>query len=310
MKKQFLFLVGILVIVVTILTACQAATDLPPTHVATVSEPTAPSPTETAIVEAVDPQALLDAAVGKFATASSFEMRTHEITSYNAIIEDGSNRMIYGEFNSIYDIHRSPAFKVRVQTDFRYSPDSDFTSEEYFLAEIDGVAYSIRVNEDGSAVIEETGGQSVEALIGDTYQAILQFGKDAVLISQDDDEVVYKFEPAAWYLLPGAVRFADLGLLLAQPNGAELVKEYAEELYPDVSPTQFVLHVSIAMQEITRVEVFNQDFMMSFWEAYDQALVAAGADPTQLTRYEILPEHGAEIIIDQYDQAPDFDLPE
>ena len=94
-----------------------------------------------------------------------------------------------------------------------------------------------------------------------------------------------------------------------QPDGDELVKDYVEQAYPDIKTVRFILHVSIADQIITKVERDNRDFMLSFWSAYNQALVEQGADPDQLTQYEILPELVSEFLFSSYDQISDFDIP-
>ncbi|MBG0787817.1 MAG: hypothetical protein H0S79_22230, partial [Anaerolineaceae bacterium] len=88
----------------------------------TVTAPTAslPLPTDTPVV--FDPKMLLAQAVDSFLMAPSLQMNTHEITSYEANAANGSVRAIYGEFITTYDIRRSPELKIRVQSQFRFSP--------------------------------------------------------------------------------------------------------------------------------------------------------------------------------------------
>lgn len=308
MKTQSPRLPIILAAVAILLSACQpslpAATS-EPTATATIA-PVLPTATPTPI----DPQALLQTAVDRFAGASSFQMSSHEISSYQGIAADGSVNAIYGEFNAVYDVLRSPEKKVHIQSQFRYSPDATFTGEEYYLYEQDGVAYRVTLVVDGAPIVEEIGGRTVDSLIGDVYQTVLQYGKQAEFTTQEDGEMVYMLDHPAWYTLQGAVGFADLGILAMQPDGEELVKDYVEQAYPDIQTVRFILHVSIADQIITQVEMDNRDVMLSFWSAYNQALVDQGADPDQLTHYEVQPEHMSEYYFDSYDQVPDFDIPE
>lgn len=260
--------------------------------------------------KALDTQVLLDQAVDHFLTATSLQMKIHDITSYNAITADSTVRSIYGEFDTVYDIQRLPEMKIRVQSDFRFSPESDFYSEEYYLFEQDNVAYMLTFDKNGEPLFEETSGQSIDMLIGDAYQAVMQYGKEAQFDRQEDDGIFYVLDIYDWYTLSGAVSFADLGLLYAQPNGEDLVKEYAQRMYPNVQPIQLILQISLADRAITAIEVNNQAFVESFWEAYDQVLVDQGVDPKQLTHYEIQPEHGGECFVGEYDQVQDFDIPD
>ena len=310
MKIKSVGILFLIAVLMSFIAGCTATPESLPTKEVVATDPVTQQPSATSTSVTVEPQALLELAMDHFMAASSFQMKTHEITAYQANIADGTVRTIYGEFMTTYDIHREPEFKVRVQSQYRYSPETDFFSEEYFLFERNGAAYFSTFGEDGKPSIEELGGQSIEKLIGDTYQAISQFGMNAQFSHHDNGDYVYILEPSSWYLLTGAVQFADLGLLLAGPDGEAMVKEYAEQMYPNVQPSRFTLHVSLDDQMITAVEMENKDFMLSFWGAYDQALIEQGADPDQLTEYEILPEHGAETLFDSYDQAPDFEIPE
>ena len=268
-----------------------------------------PTPLLTFTPTPVDTQALLQTAVDRFIAASSFQMSVHEIASYQGIAADGTVTPIYGEVNTVYDYLRRPELKVHVRSQFRYSPDSDYTGDEFYLFEQNGAAFMLTLNSGEPPTIEETGGRPVDTLVGDAYQAVLQYGTQAQFTMQDPGEVVYILDHPAWYTLQGALGFADLGLLAAQPNGAELVKEYVGQVYPDVQTVRFILHVSIADQVITRVELDNRAFMQSLWSAYRQALIDQGADPAQINQYEILPEHGVEFLFGSYDQVPDFNIP-
>lgn len=257
----------------------------------------------------VDPQALLQRAIDHFIEADSFQMTSHQITAYRGITAEGIVNTVYGEFNTVSDVLGDPEVKVHVQSEFRYSPGSDFTGEEYYFYEQEGAVFRLSLDGEGQSSIEPIGDGSMEYLLGDAYQTVLQYGKQAQFMAQEADEVVYMLDHPAWYTLQSAIGFADLGFLAMQPTGDELVKDYVEQVYPTVQTVRFVLYVSIAEQVFTKVEMDNQDFMQSFWDAYDQALIDQGADSEQLTQYEILPDHGAEFIFSNYDQVPDFDLP-
>lgn len=300
-----------LLISVSMLLITSGCTDGPAiSSTAPVAEYATPTQSPTITPTSFDPETLLEKAVNHFVEASSFQMISHEVVSYQAYTSEGTVRTIYGEFKTVYDYLRSPESKVHVQSQFRYSPDSDFIDEEYYLFDQDDTVVMVTSIEDGVPTIEATGGQSVDGLIGDAYQAILQYGTEAHFTEQADGEVVYTLDHPAWYTLQGAISFADLGLLYTQPDGAELVREYAEQVYPSVQPVRFILHVSIADEVITQVELDNRDFMDSVWEAYDLALIDQGADPTQLTQYEIQPEHRTEILFTNFDEVPDFNIPD
>jgi hypothetical protein len=308
MKTQLTRLPVILAGIAILLSACQPslpAAPSEPTATATIA-PILPTATPTPI----DPQALLQTAVDNFVGASGYRMNSHEITSYKAIAADGSVNTIYGEFDAVYDVLFEPETKVHIQSQFRFGPDFDFTGEEYYVYEQDGAVFRLTPDDEGLSTVEETGGQPIERFIGDVYQTVVQYGKQAQFTAQGEDEIVYTLDHPAWYTLQGAVGFADLGLLAMQPDGAELVKDYVEAFYPDVRTVRFILHVSITDQVITKVEMDNRDFMLSFWSAYDQALVEQGADPDQLTHYEIQPEHVSEYYFSSYDQVSDFNLPD
>jgi hypothetical protein len=252
---------------------------------------------------------LLQTAVDRFIEAASFQMSLDEIVSYHGIAADGTVTEVYGEFESTYDVLREPEPKVRVQSQFRFSPDADFTEETYYGYEEDGKAYRLTFDSEGQSRVEEMRSPTLETLLGDVYSTILEYGPQAQFTTQDTDEVIYTLDHPAWYTLQSAVGFADLGFLAMQEGGAKLVKDYVEQAYPDVQTVRFILHVSVADQAITEVELDNSAFMLSFWEAYNQALVDQGADPAQLTSYEIQPEHHAEFLFSSYNQVPDFTLP-
>ena len=307
MRKNISAFPLIIMTVLIFIAGCTNSNVSSPTIQTAVKASETTVPTTTA--KPIDPQALLERAVDHFVEALNFRMSTHEVVSYQAIAADGTTRMIYGEFKTNYDYLRDPEAKVRVGSQFRYGPDSDFIDEEYYLFEEEGKAFILTFEEDGVPVVEETGGEKVDKLVGDAYQAVLQFGKAAQFTEQDGDELVYTLDHPEWYTLQGAIGFADLGLLYAQPDGEKLVKEYAMEMYPDLQPVRFVLYVSITDEVITKVELDNRAFMLSFWDAYDQALIDHGADPAQLTKYDIQPEHGTTVLFSDYDEVPDFDIP-
>lgn len=310
MKRSYVYHFILLIVLAILLSGCGEKADVRPTN-GIESTPTAILQLiMTPAAEVFDPQELLEQALQNFLTASSLRITTHDITSYQSIAADGTVLSVYGEFNSTYDLIRSPETKMHVHSEYRFSPQSAFYDEEYYLLENDGATTFVNVNEDGTISREDLGIQPVEMLLGDAVQAITEFGINAEFQSLENGEAIYLLEPPSWYLLSGAVRFADLGLLLGQPDSEEQIRAYAEAHYPNVKPAKFILHVSIADQVITAIEGDNRDFMLSFWEAYDQALVEQGADPTQLTQYEVQPENGGESLIGNYNQVPDFAIPE
>ena len=300
----------ILLILLFLLGSCQSA--LPTTPVVDGETSGASLRTEvlpTLTPTPLDTQALLQTAVDHFTEAASFQMSLDEIVSYHGIAADGAVTEVYGEFTSIYDVLCEPEPKVRVQSQFRYNPGADFTDEEYYGYEEAGSALLLTFDSEGQPIVEELNGQMLETLLGDVYSTILQYGAQALFTEQEAGEVIYTLDHPIWYTLKSAIGFADLGLLAMQEDGAELVKDYVEQAYPDVKTVRFILHISIADQTITEVELDNRAFMLSFWDAYNQALVDQGVDPAQLTRYEIQPEHHTQFLFSSYDQVPDFTLP-
>jgi hypothetical protein len=257
----------------------------------------------------LDTQALLQTALDRFIEAASFQMSFDEIVSYHGIAADGMVTEVYGDFESVYDVLREPEPKVRVQSQFRFSPAADFTDETYYGYEEDSKAYMLTFDSEGQPRVEELRGQILETLLGDVYSTVLEYGAQAQFTEQDTDEAIYTLDHPAWYTLQSAVGFADLGFLAMQEDGAELVKDYVEHAYADVQTVRFILHVSVADQAITEVELDNRAFMLSFWDAYNQALVDQGADLAQLTSYEIQPEHHTQFLFGSYNQVPDFTLP-
>jgi hypothetical protein len=297
----------ILLLLLCLLGACQPALPTAPVADGETTIPSTEVPTLTPTP--LDTQALLQTAVDHFIEAASFQMSIDEIVSYHGIAADGAVTEVYGEFNSTYDVLREPESKLRVQSQFRFSPDTDFTGETYYGYEENGKAYRLTYDAEGQSLVDEMSGQTLEALLGDVYPTLLQYGAQAQFTEQDTDEVIYTLDHPAWYTLQSAVGFADLGFLAMQEDGAELVKDYVEQAYPDVQTVRFILHVSLADQTITEVELDNRAFMLSFWDAYNQALVDQGVDLAQLTRYEIQPEHHMTVLFSSYDQIPDFALP-
>jgi hypothetical protein len=307
MKPYFIQRSVILLVLLCLLGACRSA---PPTAPAGDGETAIPSTDTPAPTTApLDAQALLQTAVDHFVEAASFQMSLDEIVSYHGIAADGTVTEVYGEFGSVYDVLREPEPKVRVQSQFRFSPDADFTEETYYGYEEDSKAYMLTFDSEGQSRVEEMRSPTLETLLGDVYSTILEYGPQAQFTTQDTDEVIYTLDHPAWYTLQSAVGFADLGFLAMQEGGAKLVKDYVEQAYPDVQTVRFILHVSVADQAITEVELDNSAFMLSFWEAYNQALVDQGADSAQLTSYEIQPEHHAEFLFSSHNQVPDFTLP-
>ena len=93
-------------------------------------------------------------------------------------------------------------------------------------------------------------------------------------------------------------------------TGALLVEEYVAERYPNVRGVRFTMHVAIDEQNISTVMVDDADFMASVWAEVDRALIGEGAEPSGLTRYQVLDANGAEYHFFQYDSVPDFPIPQ
>jgi len=115
-------------------------------------------------------------------------------------------------------------------------------------------------------------------------------------------------EHPEWYRLRGAAGFADLGFLYGQEDGARLVEQYAAERYPNVRGVRFTIHVAMEDETISTVLVDDAEFMLSVWAEVDRALIAEGVEPSGLTRYEVMDEHGAEYHFAQYETVPDFSI--
>lgn len=117
MKNKFVFILIVSGITLAFVAGC---TNSPTPEATALVETATMGPLPTVTPEAFDPQMLLEQTVDNFLTASSLQMKTHDITSYEAITADSSVRAVYGEFESIYDIIRTPEMKIRIQSQFRF----------------------------------------------------------------------------------------------------------------------------------------------------------------------------------------------
>jgi len=140
------------------------------------------------------------------------------------------------------------------------------------------------------------------------YQTLPTYSDRAEFVGERDGEAIYVLEHPEWYRLRGAAGFADLGFLYGQEDGARLVEQYAAERYPNVRGVRFTIHVAMEDETISTVLVDDAEFMLSVWAEVDRALIAEGVEPSGLTRYEVMDEHGAEYHFAQYETVPDFSI--
>lgn len=257
-----------------------------------------------------DPTQLLERGIEYLQQAASFSLTVHEVRAYRVIEPSGTTRVIYGEFDAQYDVIRRPAFKIRALHEYRYAPRAAFTAVEAYTYQRNGGYYSRLVEASGVGAEGETRLEETEPLAGDLYQTLITYSDRAEFVEERDGEAIYVLDHPEWYRLRGAAGFANLGFLYGQEDGALLVEEYVAERYPNVRGVRFTMHVAIDEQNISTVMVDDADFMASVWAEVDRALIGEGAEPSGLTRYQVLDANGAEYHFFQYDSVPDFPIPQ
>jgi hypothetical protein len=252
---------------------------------------------------------VLDSAVTNLLNATSFELSAHEVRAYQIIEAHGESKVIYGEFNTNYELLRLPALKVRGHHEYRFDPQADFLGYDSYTYQVND-NYLTRLDEDSDVgEAEEIDLQQIEPIAGDVYQTIAAYSDHAKFVTESDGIAVYVIEHPAWYKLKSAIGFADLGFLYMQENGEQLVEQYAAERYSDVETIRFTIFVAVDEQLITRVEVDDSEFMVSVWAEVDRALNEQGEASENLTRYEVLDHNGAEYLFSNYNQVQDFEIP-
>ena len=250
----------------------------------------------------------LDEAVKNLVNADSFEMIAHEVVSYQGIRADGGSNQVYGEFVSNYAVFRRPLLKVYGHHEYRYAPGTDYASYDSYAYQENDQYFSKLVETSGISAPAEVDLDSIAPFSSDVYQTLITYFDQARLVTETDSLAVYILEHPKWYLLEGAIGFADLGFLLSHVNGEYLIEQYVADHYPDVEPVEFNIYVAVDELLISKVEVDNRAFMHSVWAAVDRALLEQGAEVKSLTQYVINDDHKAEYLIINYNQVQDFDL--
>lgn len=250
----------------------------------------------------------LDEAVKNMVKADSFEMIAHEVISYQSIGADGRSNQVYGEFTSDYSVIRRPLLKVYGHHEYRFAPMTEYSSYDSYAYQQNDQYFSKLVETYGISTPEEVELPSIEPFSGDVYQTLITYSDQARLVTETDNLAVYFLAHPKWYLLEGAIGFADLGFLLGQVNGEHLIEQYVADHYPNVEPVEFTIFVDVNERLITKVEINNRTFMHSVWAAVDRALLEQGAEVKSLTQYEIMDDHKSEYLIINYNQVQDFDL--
>ena len=252
---------------------------------------------------------VLESAVANLLSAASFEMAAHEVRAYQIIGANGETRRVYGEFNTNYAVIRLPSLKVYGHHEYRYDPQADFFRYDSYAYQEDG-QYFIQFFENSvTSPAEEIDLQWVEPFAGDVYQTLVTCSDQARFVEESAGVAVYVLDHPKWYILKGAIGFADLGFLHGQQNGEQFVEQYVAEHYPHVETIVFTIYVAADEGVITRVEVDDRDFMASLWAEVDRALIEQGAEAEALTRYVIMDENGSEYFFSHYNQVQDFEIP-
>jgi hypothetical protein len=252
--------------------------------------------------------AVLDSAIANLLNAASFEMTVHEVRAYQTIDANGETRQIYGEFNTNYAVIRLPLLKVYGNHEYRYDPQADFFRYDSYTYQDNGQYFTQRFETSITSATEEISLQWIEPFVGDVYQTLVTYYDQAIFVTESDGVAVYVLNHPKWYILEGAIGFADLGFLYAQENGEQLVEQYVAEHYPNVKTIVFTIYVAVNERMITRVEVDNRDFMASLWAEVDRALIEQGAEVETLTRYVIMDENESEYLFSNYNQVQDFEI--
>jgi hypothetical protein len=252
---------------------------------------------------------LLRAAVQTLEQANSFHIEAHETRAYQAMPANGEAATIYGDFIMNYDVFRSPTLKIHTIQSYRYDPEAGYESDESFTVQLND-QYVYQTMENGQLLTAETiDFDQIEPLAGDVYQTLIHFSDQFVFVGEKDGQAIYVLDHPQWYVLKGALGFADLGMLKMLGMNDTEIKQYALENYPSAKPIRFTLYVSIKEQTITKVVVDDKDFMLSIWEDVDRALIERGEAPENLTDYTILEDNISEYLFRDYNQVQDFTIP-
>jgi hypothetical protein len=285
-------------------TALPGATATRPGPTPTVDESTTPG--SLAPSDAAD---LLERAVSHLETAFSFRMAAHEVRAYRVIDAAGAATTVYGEFHTDYAVIRDPTLRVHARYEYRYDPQADFAASESYMYQRDGKYFARFI--EGSTITdeEEIHLRGIQPIGGDVYRTLVTNSIDAEFEAETGGTARYTLKHPEWYTLDGAIGFADLGLLHAQENGDELVRQYVSQHYPNVEPMRFTIYVSVSEEVIAGVVVEDDEFMLSVWAEVARASIERGGNPDDLPRYEVLSASGAEYVFSDYDGVEQFQIP-
>ncbi len=251
---------------------------------------------------------VLESAVANLLNAASFEMAAHEVRAYQIIGANDETRQVYGEFNTKYAVIRRPLLKVHGSHEYRYDPQADFFRYDSYTYQENGQYFTQLFEASGAGAAEEIGLQRVEPFAGDVYQTLVTYSDQARFVTESDGVAVYVLDHPKWYVLEGAIGFADLGFLHGQENGEQLVEQYVAEHYPNVETIVFTIYVGVDERLITRVQVDDRAFMVSVWAEVDRALIEQGAKDETLARYVPMDENESEYLFSNYNQVQDFEI--
>ena len=251
---------------------------------------------------------ILESAVLNLMNATSFKLSAHEVRAYQVIKANNETRQVYGEFNTNYAVIRLPFLKVHATHEYRYNPQTEFSSYESYTYQENGRFFTQLFGNSITRVVEEVEFQQIEPFSGDVYQTLIHYADQARFVRDRDGLAVYVLDHPKWYTLEGAIGFADLGFLHGQENSEQLIEQYVAVHYPNVKTIVFTIYVAVDENWITRVEVNDNDFMASVWAEVDRALVEQGAKVESLSRYVIMDENGAEYSFSHYNQVQDFEI--
>lgn len=251
---------------------------------------------------------VLESAVANLLNATSFEMAAHDVRAYQIIGANGETRQVYGEFNTNYAVIRLPMLKVYGNHEYRYDPQAGFFRYDSYTYQENGQYFTQLFETSVTSAAEEINLQWIEPFAGDVYQTLVTYSDQASFVTESDGVAVYLLDHPKWYILEGAIGFADLGFLHGQENGEQFVEQYVAEHYSNVETIVFTIYVVVDERVITRVEVDNRDFMASLWAEVDRALIEQGAEAEALTRYVIIDENGSEYLFSNYNQVQDFEF--
>jgi hypothetical protein len=251
---------------------------------------------------------VLESAVANLLNAASFEMTAHEVRAYRAVGANGEIRRVYGEFNTNYAVNRLPLLKVYGSHEYRYDPQAGFFRYDSYTYQENGQYFTQLLEDSVTGAAKEIDLRWIEPFAGDVYQTLVTYSDQARFVTQDDGMAVYVLDHPKWYVLEGAIGFADLGFLYGQEDGEQSVERYVAEHYPNVETIVFTIYVAVDERVITRVEIDDRDFMASLWAEVDRALIEQGAEAETLTRYVIMDENGSEYLFSNYSQVQDLEI--